>query len=71
VDAFTIMNCRTQQHHCFATGYVHPSPEAVERACEGLRLSDTVSRKEPKVLLPPSKIPYSRRCCVYKSLKGL
>ena len=35
--------------------YVHPTPEAVERAFERLQLSGDQEQIEAKVLLPPTK----------------
>jgi len=57
VDAFTIMRIAGHSSITVSQRYVHPSPEAVERAFERLQLSGTDSGKEPKLLLPPTKVP--------------
>jgi integrase len=56
-DAFTIMRIAGHSSITVSQRYVHPSPEAVERAFERLQLSGSDSQKEPKVLLPPTKVP--------------
>jgi integrase len=57
VDAFTIMRIAGHSSITVSQRYVHPSPEAVERAFERLQLSGSDSRQESKVLLPPTKVP--------------
>ena len=57
VDAFTIMRIAGHSSITVSQRYVHPSPEAVERAFERLQLSGIDSRNEPKVLSPPKKVP--------------
>ena len=57
VDAFTIMRIAGHSSITVSQRYVHPSPEAVERAFERLQLSGFVDQTEPKVLLPPTKVP--------------
>jgi integrase len=57
VDAFTIMRIAGHSSVTVSQRYVHPSPEAVERAFERLQLSGVDSRNEAKVLLPPTKVP--------------
>jgi site-specific recombinase XerD len=57
VDAFTIMRIAGHSSITVSQRYVHPSPEAVERAFERLQLSGTDSRNEPRVLVPPTKLP--------------
>src|SRR5271157_1880695 len=52
VDAFTIMKIAGHSSITVSQRYVHPSPEAVERAFERLQLSGNGSGKEPKRLLP-------------------
>ena len=59
VDAFTIMRIAGHSSITVSQRYVHPSPEAVERAFERLQLSGTNSQVEPKVLLPPTKVTTS------------
>jgi integrase len=55
VDAFTIMRIAGHSSITVSQRYVHPSPEAVERAFEWLQLSWTYPRNEPKVL-PPATV---------------
>ena len=55
VDAFRIMKIAAHSNITVSQRYVHPSPEAVERAFERLQLSGTQGQNEPKVLLPPTK----------------
>ena len=57
VDAFTIMKIAGHSSITVSQRYVHPSPEAVERAFERLQLSGKQGQNEPKVLLPPTKVP--------------
>lgn len=57
VDAFTIMRIAGHSSITVSQRYVHPSPEAVERAFERLQLSGNQGQIEPKVLLPPTKVP--------------
>jgi integrase len=57
VDAFTIMKIAGHSSITVSQRYVHPSPEAVERAFERLQLSGNQGQNEPKVLLPPTKFP--------------
>ena len=57
VDAFTIMRIAGHSSVTVSQRYVHPSPEAVERAFERLQLSGSERSKEPKVLLLPTKVP--------------
>jgi integrase len=57
VDAFTIMKIAGHSSITVSQRYVHPSPEAVERAFERLQLSGNQGQIEPKVLLPPTKFP--------------
>ncbi len=57
MDAFTIMRIAGHSSITVSQRYVHPSPEAVERAFEWLQLSGSPSQFEPKVLLPPSNFP--------------
>ncbi|HEY4933714.1 MAG TPA: tyrosine-type recombinase/integrase [Terriglobales bacterium] len=67
VDVFTIVKIARHSSIKVSQRYVHPSPEAVERAFERLLLSGNQGRIEPNVLLPP----YIRRRGTLKSLKGL
>ena len=71
VDAFTIMRIAGHSSITVSQRYVRPSPEAVERAFERLQLSDTDTRNEPKVLLPPAKSHCDGRSGIRKSLTGL
>lgn len=57
VDAFTIMRIAGHSSIMVSQRYIHPSSEAVERAFERLQLSGADSRKEPRVLPPPTKVP--------------
>ena len=57
VDAFTIMRIAGHSSITVSQRYVHPSPEAVERAFERLQLSGTEIRNESKALPPPTKVP--------------
>ena len=57
VDAFTIMRIAGHSSITVSQRYVHPSPEAVERAFERLQLSGNPSQVEPRVLLPPTIFP--------------
>ena len=57
VDAFTIMKIAGHSSITVSQRYVHPSPEAVERAFERLQLSGNQGQNEPKVLLPPTNFP--------------
>lgn len=57
VDAFTIMRIAGHSTITVSQRYVHPSPEAVERAFERLRLSGNQGRIEPRLLLPPTNLP--------------
>jgi hypothetical protein len=55
VDAFTIMRIAGHSSITVSQRYVHPSPEAVERAFERLQLSGPSIETEPKVL-PPATV---------------
>jgi integrase len=57
VDAFTIMRIAGHSNVTVSQRYIHPSPEAVERAFERLQLSGLDRPKEPKVLPAPTKVP--------------
>ena len=57
VDTFTIMKIAGHSSVTVSQRYVHPSPEAVERAFERLQLSGNQGQIEPKVLLPPTNFP--------------
>jgi hypothetical protein len=57
VDAFTIMRIAGHSSITMSQRCVHPTPEAVERAFERLQLSGTQGQIEPKLLLPPTKVP--------------
>jgi site-specific recombinase XerD len=57
VDAFTIMRVAGHSSITVSQRYVHPSPEAVERAFQRLQgLNGDALGKEPK-RLPPATIP--------------
>jgi integrase len=52
VDAFTIMRIAGHSSITVSQRYIHPTPEAVERAFERLQLSGREAEDEPKRLLP-------------------
>ena len=52
VDAFTIMRIAGHSSIVVSQRYIHPTPEAVERAFERLQLSGKVVEIEPKRQLP-------------------
>jgi len=52
VDAFTIMRIAGHSSIVVSQRYVHPTPEAVERAFERLQLHGTSSEKEVPTILP-------------------
>ena len=54
VDAFTIMRTAGQSGIVVSQRYIHPAPEAVERAFERLPLSGTVTIIKPKRRPPAS-----------------
>ena len=59
VDAFTIMRIAGHSSITVSQRYIHPTPEAVERALERLQLSgegpDANAENEPK-RLPPATV---------------
>src|SRR6266496_4129859 len=55
VDAFTIMRIAGHSSIVVSQRYMHPTPEAVERAFERLQLSGASSENKPK-RLPPATI---------------
>ena len=55
VDAFTIMKIAGHSSITVSQRYVHPSPEAMERAFERLQLSGNQGQIEPK-RLPPATV---------------
>ncbi len=55
VDAFTIMRIAGHSSIVVSQRYIHPTPEAVERAFERLQLSGASLSKKPK-RLPPATI---------------
>jgi integrase len=55
VDAFTIMRIAGHSSIVVSQRYIHPTPEAVERAFERLQLSGDFAVNEPK-LLPPATV---------------
>src|SRR5271165_6201923 len=57
VDAFTIMRIAGHSSIVVSQRYIHPTPEAVERAFERLQLSGNPGQIEPKVLLSPTNFP--------------
>ena len=57
VDAFTIMRIPGHSSIMVSQRYVHPTPEAVQRAFERLQLLGYRGQIEPKVLLPSTKVP--------------
>ena len=52
VDAFTIMRIAGHSSIVVSQRYIHPTPEAVERAFERLQLSGKGPEVEPKRQLP-------------------
>lgn len=52
VDAFTIMRVAGHSSIVVSQRYIHPTPEAVERAFERLQLAGKVAVIEPKRRLP-------------------
>lgn len=63
VDAFTIMRIAGHSSIVVSQRYIHPTPEAVERAFERLQLASKVTVIEPKRRLPatvsatPERLP--------------
>lgn len=55
VDAFTIMRIAGHSSFTVSQRYIHPTPEAVERAFERLQLSSASTENQPK-RLPPATI---------------
>jgi integrase len=55
VDAFTIMRIAGHSSIVVSQRYIHPTPEAVERAFERLQLSGSNPENEPK-RLPPATV---------------
>jgi integrase len=55
VDAFTIMRIAGHSSIVVSQRYIHPTPEAVERAFERLQMSGDFAVKQPK-RLPPATI---------------
>jgi hypothetical protein len=55
VDAFTIMRIAGHSSIVVSQRYIHPTPEAVERAFERLQLSGDFAAIEPK-RLPPATV---------------
>lgn len=55
VDAFTIMRIAGHSSIVVSQRYIHPTPEAVERAFERLQLSGATAENEPK-RLPPATV---------------
>ena len=61
VDAFTIMRIAGHSSIVVSQRYIHPTPEAVERAFERLQLSGEFRRKPAKKTATRYRIRYSRR----------
>ncbi|MGB7189828.1 MAG: tyrosine-type recombinase/integrase, partial [Acidobacteriaceae bacterium] len=55
VDAFTIMRIAGHSSIVVSQRYIHPTPEAVERAFERLQLAGRNAENEPK-RLPPATV---------------
>jgi integrase len=70
VDAFT-MRIAGHSSTLDSQRYIHPTPEAVERAFEQLQLSGDFAEVGPKRLLPATVSAAPRRKGSRKSLKGL
>ena len=66
VDAFTIMRIAGHSSIVVSQRYIHPTPEAVERAFERLQLSNTrkVVEIEVKQLPPATVSATSKRLAV-------
>ena len=64
-DAFTIMRIAGHSSVTISQRYVHPSPEAVEKAFERLDAINREKRGEPSAL--PTKIPTSKKSRVAKN----
>jgi len=69
VDAFTIMRIAGHSSIVVSQRYIHPTPEAVERAFERLRQSGDFAITEPKQ--PPPAAVHGTLWLVRKLLKGL
>ena len=70
VEAFTIMRIAGHSSIVVSQRYIHPIPEAAERAFERLQLPGRGAEIEAKGL--PSTVPqYTVASLVCKSLKGL
>jgi hypothetical protein len=58
VDAFTIMRIAGHSSVVVSQRYVHPTPEAIERAFERLQLSAAAEDGEPDLVQKvPTKVP--------------
>lgn len=70
VDAFTIMRIAGHSSITVSQRYVHPTPEAVERAFERFTAFRISGANRAKSAATAYKSPYSWQGSVCKSLKG-
>ena len=70
MDAFTIMRIAGHSSIVVSQRYIHPTPEAFERAFERLQLSALNAETEPTTATRYS-IRYTGGSSCRKSLKGL
>jgi hypothetical protein len=71
VDAFTIMRSAGHSGISVSQQYIHPAPEAVERAFERLQLSAERPEKPAETTATRYGIRYTQGRDCRKSLKGL
>ena len=71
MDAFTIMRIAGHSSIVVSQRYIHPTPEAAERAFERLQLSGDFAQNQPKKTATRYNIRYTHAGSVCKSLKGL
>jgi hypothetical protein len=71
VDAFRIMRIAGHSSITVPQRYIHPTPEAVQRAFERLQLSAAALESKPKRRSTRYSIRHSEAEGVRKSLKGL
>ena len=71
VDAFTIMRIAGHSSVVVSQRYIHPTPEAVERAFERLQLSGEAAEKPAETTATRYSVRCTRGNECRKSLKGL
>jgi integrase len=71
VDAFTIMRIAGHSSITVSQRYIHPTPEAVERAFERLQMSAARPENQPKRLQPATISATVAGSAAVKSMKGL